>query len=127
MQEKPRYGFMLHGYHFFSHSPVISPEEKLLEVQFDGKNNFLACFLRPTVGESRIMLSQSRPNYQKTIYYAFDIEKKQSFTIVNFNSLPAQIHFTRACATLTSRTATSSTFLLGGFRIKIILIPTRVK
>lgn len=65
MQEKPRYGFMLRGYHFLSRSPVISPEEKLLEVQFDGRNNFLACFLRPTVVESRIMLSQSGPNYEK--------------------------------------------------------------
>lgn len=65
MQEKPRYGFMLRGYHLLSHSPVISPEEKLLKVRFDGKNNFLACFLRPTVVESRIMLPQSRPNYQK--------------------------------------------------------------
>lgn len=63
MQEKPRYGFMLRGYHLWSHSPVISPEEKLFKVQFDGKNNFLTCFLRPIVVESRIMLSQSGPNY----------------------------------------------------------------
>lgn len=97
MQEKPRYGFMLQGYHFLSHSPVISPEEKLLEVQFDGKNNFLACFRRPTVGESRIMLSQSSSNYQKkTIYYSFDTEKKESFTIVNSSSSCADTFHTCA-------------------------------
>lgn len=51
------------GLSFFESFSVISPEEKLLEVQFDGRNNFLACFLRPTVVGSRIMLSQSGPNY----------------------------------------------------------------
>lgn len=37
----------------------------------------VTCFLRPTIGESCIMLSQFGPNYQKkTIYYSFDTEKK---------------------------------------------------
>lgn len=46
MQKKPQHGFMLQGYHFLTHSPVISPKEKLLEVQFDGRNNLLvSCVL----------------------------------------------------------------------------------